>query len=248
MVLENAAQAMQETYVRNIRHEVEEGIKRIRKEVDGEIQLWVKRRGNALIEELEEELTSLQIKRGKLKSQKDKLEKDIEAKLMNIPEIVSLDDLGKKYERLTQGKRANTFLERYVLFFETDRGVIAFKPSHIQVARIPSSGLVAWVRVGKANSTEDAELIKAWLRTAEQEKRRLGYKLVYSRKRIVDYGEAIERKYIKGDLYFVTYFRFARVQGTYARYSFEYTYYIEWGSTERRKQYYLESYNLKLGS
>ena len=48
-------------------------------------------------------------------------------------------------------------------------------------------------------------------------------------------------------MYFKTYFQYDRVLETYGRHSLRYTYYVEVGSTGRKRQYELEEYRQKLG-
>jgi len=113
---------------------------------------------------------------------------------------------------------------------------------------LPSSKRIAWIRIGKAGSTENSKLIKAWLDEAARAKLSLGYARTNCTTRPADYGDYTECLYRKGDAYFRTYYQHQRVQGTYDRYSLEYTYYVETGSESRKAQYGLEQYNQKLGS
>jgi hypothetical protein len=104
------------------------------------------------------------------------------------------------------------------------------------------------LKIGKDDSSENSELIKAWLEEAERAKVRLGYVRQYRRTKPSDYGDYTEALYRKGDMYFKTFLQYQRIQGTYDRHSLQYTYYVETGSDARRQQYELEQYNEKLGS
>lgn len=108
--------------------------------------------------------------------------------------------------------------------FYTSLGPIGFQKSHFTFAYIPSSRLLAWLKIGKDNSSENSELIKAWLGEAERAKVRLGYVRQYRRTKPSDYGEYTEALYTKGDMYFKTFVQYQRVQGTYGRHSLHYTY------------------------
>jgi len=103
------------------------------------------------------------------------------------------------------------------------------------------------VKIGKANSTENSELIKAWIEESAAAKEKLGYVRQYRTTKPSDYGEYTEALYRKGDMYFKTYLQYQRVQGTYGRHSLQYTYYVEIGSEVRKRQYDLEAVQSKTG-
>jgi len=223
------------------------GIEKIEHAVDNEIQYLTnsiaQKYSKQLKSEIEEDISRIEA----LKSEIRSLQQRKEAAELDIPEIVSLDDLGKKYTKL-KATRQSGYIERDVLAINTNRGTITFRPSEIEIARVPSTGLVAWIRIGKKNSTEDEELIKAWLSESIQAKKALGYIYVYRKSKTDDYGEYFETKYSKGDSYIITYFRYIRTLETYNRYSMRYTYYIEVGSDTRKQQYMIEQYNSTNGS
>jgi hypothetical protein len=132
--------------------------------------------------------------------------------------------------------------------FQTQRGEISFYSSSFDFVYARNPFQLACLRIGKKESTENAELIKAWLNESANAKIRLGYRNIYSRTKNAEYGEYTEKFYEKGDLYFKTYFQYERVQGTYDRHSLQYTFYVETGSKERKARMELEQYINKLGS
>jgi len=69
-----------------------------------------------------------------------------------LPNYVDLDDLHQRYAD-----------KKYSESFITEKGTITFYSGQIQIITVPSTGKAAWIRIGKENSTENAELIKAWL-------------------------------------------------------------------------------------
>lgn len=156
-------------------------------------------------------------------------------------ETSTLDELSQRYVRTpVGGAPSETFI--------TARGPISFGPSDIRSAHIPSTKQLAFIRIGKKASTENAELIKAWLDEAARSKQGAGYKLLTKATRKTDYGEATEAEYRKGDLYFKTWFQYERILESYRRHSLQYTYHVEVGSLTRRSQYLSEQYRQKLGN
>jgi hypothetical protein len=61
-------------------------------------------------------------------------------------------------------------------------------------------------------------------------------------------GQARERHYAKGDMYFKTFFEYKSVRGMNDRDSLQYDFFVEVGSESRSEAATLESYNQKLGS
>jgi len=175
----------------------------------------------------------------KIDSEKTALE-NIKSKkrreLLGLPEQVDLDDLYKRY------KNSNS------VSFDTEKGSLYFSSYNIEIAIVPSLQKPAWIRIGKENSDDNSALIKTWLKEAANEKIHQGYRLVSNRTRPSDYGEYTEKLYKKGDMYFKTYFQYIRYQGTYNSTYLRYTYYVEIGSQKRKRLYFAEQYNLKLGS
>lgn len=165
--------------------------------------------------------------------------------LNGLPEQVDLDQLNDYYAAKW---KTETGYFSAVETFNTALGPITFQKSDFTFAYVPSSKRLAWVKIGKDDSTENSELIKAWINESERAKMRLGYTREYRRTKPADYGEYTEALYRKGDMYFKTFLQYQRVQGTYGRHSLQYTYYVESGSTARKQQYELEHYNEKLGS
>ncbi len=173
-----------------------------------------------------------------------------------LPELVELSDLYKHYSEkirsiTSKGGLINTV---EVETFQTSRGDISFYKDDFSFGIIPSTGKVAWIRIGQTpaknmfRASPDAELIESWLNESAQFKVNLGYQLVSNKTNPADYGEYTEKIYQKGDMYFITYFQYERVLETYDRHSFQYTFYIETGSLSQNEQYQLEQYNSKLGN
>ena len=174
---------------------------------------------------IQEEMTELE----EIKSKKQR-------ELANLPEYVDLDNLYKCYKDSTSAT------------FDTEKGQISFSGYNIKIAMIPSIQKVAWIRIGKEQSSENTTLIKAWLNESANQKIKQGYKLISDKTNPSDYGKYTEKLYIKGDVYFKTYYQYIRYQGTYDSTYYRYTYYVEVGSTKRRNLYIREQYNSKLGS
>lgn len=163
-----------------------------------------------------------------------------------LPEQVELDELNQYYTELFSRNAANSFTS--IESFTTSVGQINFQKQHFAFLYLADSGELVSMRLGKEASTENSELIRAWVEEATRAKVRFGYSKVHERKRPSDYGEYTEALYRKGDMYFRTFVQHQRVQGTYGRHSLEYTYYVEIGSTARSERFQLEQYNKKLGS
>ena len=193
----------------------------------------------------EERLTAITSEVEKRQQDLRELERDRQLLSKNLPGAVDLDELGKYYsEILTRDIQYPSAAVR----FRTSVGQIDFDKKNIQVVRLPSDGSTVWVKIGKESTSENSELIRAWISEAERAKTKLGYTREHRLVRPADYGEVIESLYRKGDLYFKTFLQHQRVQGTYGRHSLEYTYYVESGSISRKDRYELEQYNKKLGS
>jgi len=182
-----------------------------------------------------------------LKQEKAKIDDEILAtrkvqieKLGVALENVSLDKLEETYREVTQ--RRNSFS------FQTARGVLSFSGDNVSMEYVPSIKKLASLKMGKKGVTENEELVKAWIDESEMSKISLGYLKKFKVTRKSTYGEVTEGYYTKGDSYMKTYFQYERVQGTYARHSLQYTYFVEVGSDQRKKQSQAEQYNKKLGS
>lgn len=166
-----------------------------------------------------------------------------ERALAQLPELVELDELAKTYGQQPSSQGSQQRIE-----FPTPKGSIWFSDRDMTLAYVPSTKQLAFLRIGRKASSENVELIRAWLSQATDAKVTLGYRQIDRKTRPSDYGEYNEAEYRKGDMYFRTYFQFERVQGTYGRFSMQYTYYVETGSISRRNRHFLEQYNRKLGS
>jgi 3-methyladenine DNA glycosylase AlkC len=200
------------------------------------------------IKVFQDELRAIQnriaIERTKLEKIEDKRVRE----LSRLPEQVSLDDLYTSYNEKTTIKPYAALGSNKIESFNTEKGTLSFTSSNYTFAIVPSTDLVAWMKLGKNNSSLNSELIKAWLEESEDMKLKQGYRLVSNRTYDSDYGETTEKLFRNEDMYFKTYFQYQRVQGTYGRHSLQYTFHVEVGSTSRKDRYQLEQYNQKLGS
>jgi hypothetical protein len=161
----------------------------------------------------------------------------------SLPGQIDVDSLQAYYEAKSRTQSIGAIYES----FDTENGKISFYGSDVSVVTIPSTRQMAWVRIGKTNSRENAELIKAWLSESCRSRERQGFLKIQSTSKATDYGEATQKQYRKGDLFFETYYEHARNQGTYNSKYLTYTYYVQVGSEARRRQYMAEQYDTRLG-
>jgi hypothetical protein len=132
--------------------------------------------------------------------------------------------------------------------FTTSVGDISFVNENFEFRLSPPNNNPAWFQLGKKESTENSELIKAWLDDVEQSKKALGYLQADSTTKKSDYGEYTIKTFVKGDMFLTTHFQYERVQGTYGRHSLQYTYFVKVGSTKLNKAGRLMEYSNKLGN
>lgn len=164
---------------------------------------------------------------------------------VGLPELVELDDLNTYYgNKLTEDESLHATIES----FRTSEGTLSFDKDDLGFQYVPSTGKLARFRIGKESSTIDPELIKAWLADAESTKKELGYRLIANNTKNTNDGQAEERHFTKGDMYFKTYFYSRSVRGMNDQHSLQYDFYVEVGSESRSQAARLESYNQKLGS
>ena len=214
---------------KNLRNEVNENFrKNLNKIADTIIE--------KKLESFKSELFNLQKKINREKTALENIKSKKRRELLGLPEQIDLDDLYARY------KNSNS------VSFDTEKGSLYFSRYNIEIAMVPSLQKPAWIRIGKENSDDNSALIKTWLKEATNEKISQGYRLVYNRTRPSDYGEYTEKLYKKGDMYFKTYFQYIRYQGAYNSTYLRYTYYVEIGSQKRKRLYFAEQYNSKLGS
>lgn len=162
-----------------------------------------------------------------------------------LPELVELDDLNTFYgEKLNQDESLHATIET----FQTSMGTISFDKDDFGFQYVPSTRKLARLRIGKKNSAINPEIIEAWLSDAESAKSKLGYRLISNNTKNTNDGQAKEKHFIKGDMYFKTYFQHKSVRGMNDRHSLQYDFFIEVGSESRSETARLESYNQKLGS
>ena len=206
-----------------------------------EIELTIKERKLAL----ESELDDLIKKKRDTEDQLRKLKEDNARAINNLPSKVELEDIRRHYaDKL---RNSNSYYDT-VESFETEHGTISFQASDFDFKLIPSTGHLAWIRIGKDNSTLNSEIIEAWLEAAIWSKEKQGYINIEDDKSPTDYGQAHARVFKKGDMYFKAYYQYSRVSGTYGRHSLQYKFYIEIGSFQLKEQARLEDYNQKIGS
>ena len=231
--------------VRLIESARQEALKSLRDTVASDLTTAAKAVSDEQAQALEERLRQLAVEVAKREVELKNAQAERDRVLNGMPEHVELDQLNDYYA--PKWKQQTGYLGT-VETFNTALGPIGFQKSHFAFAYVPSSKRLAWLKIGKDDSSENSELIKAWLEESARAKVRLGYTRQYQRTEPSDYGEYTEALYRKGDMYFKTYFQYQRVQGTYDRHSLQYTYYVETGSEARKQQHELEQYNQKLGS
>jgi hypothetical protein len=162
-----------------------------------------------------------------------------------LPELIELDDLNAYYgEKLNEAESLRATIES----FQTSEGTLSFDKNDVGFQYIPSTGQLARFRIGKEDSTIDPELIEAWFSDAESAKQQLGYRLISNNTKNTNDGQAQEKHFKNGDMYFKTYLYSKSVRGTNNRHSQQYDFFIEVGSESRSEAARLESYNQKLGS
>ena len=162
-----------------------------------------------------------------------------------LPELIELDDLNIYYgEKLAEAESLHATIES----FQTSKGTLSFDKNDLGFQYVPSTGKLARFRIGKEDSTIDRDLIRAWLSDAEAAKSKLGYLLISDNTVNKNDGQAKERLYKKGDMYFRTFFEHRSVRGMNDRDSLQYDFFVEVGSESRSETARLESYNQKLGS
>jgi hypothetical protein len=193
----------------------------------------------ARLESLRDSVAALRLRRAQEELLLQSAEERRSRAQAGLPGIVTLDSLGHHYARIRQGN------ERFS--FETRRGRLGFSSGDVVFGFLENPVKLAWLRIGKEKSTETGELIRAWLRETEQSKTWQGYHQVSKTTRPADYGEQTETVLEKGDAYCRTYFLYERVQGTYARHSLQYTYYVEIGSKARKLAHERQQYTKGLG-
>lgn len=195
-------------------------------------------RYRAELQHIQEEIDSERSRLSELRETRRRAE-------VGLPELVELDDLDAYYgEKLNADKSLYATIES----FQTSKGTLSFDKNDFGFQYVPSTRKLARVRIGKTNSTIDPDIIKAWLSDAESAKRKLGYRLISNNTKNTNDGQAKEKYYKKGDMYFTTYFQYTTVRDTNDRQSLQYDFFIEVGSESRSETARLESYNQKLGS
>lgn len=202
----------------------------------------------ALNDKLARYRTELQQIQEEIDSERSRLSELVETRQRaetGLPELIELDDLNTYYgEKLAGAESLHATIES----FQTSQGTLSFEKDDFGFQYVPSTRKLARFRIGKENSTIDPDLIKAWLSDAEAAKSKLGYRLISDHTKNTNDGQAKERLYTKGDMYFKTFFQHRSVRGMNDRDSLQYDFFIEVGSESRSETARLESYNRKLGS
>jgi len=221
----------------------------VKKSVEG-VTKKLADKSNAIVAEslsgYQEQLLTLKKNISTTTSELERLRKTTDLASKGLPELIELDDLRKYYAKKLDNKDKYSYSS--VESFDTSKGKINFSISDFDFEIVPSTNELAWIRIGKKNSSLNAELIKAWIIDSRDVKKKFGYKQIYKKTKPADYGQYTEVLLKKGDMYFKTYYQFQRVQGTYDRHSLQYTFYVEIGSKTRKEKAKLERFNRSLGS
>jgi hypothetical protein len=195
-------------------------------------------RYRAELHQIQEEIDSERSRLSELVETKQRAE-------AGLPELIELDDLDTYYgEKLDEAKSLHATIES----FQTSKGILSFEKDDFGFQYVPSTQKIARLRIGKKNSTINPEIIKAWLSDAESAKSKLGYRLISDHTKNKNDGQAKEKHFEKGDMYFKTFFQRKSVRGMNDRQSLQYDFFVEVGSESRSETARLESYNQKLGS
>lgn len=228
-----------------IRNTHQEATRALQNTIESDLTLVANSISNDHVNKLKDQLNQLTLDISQQEDSLIKVQAEFDRAINGLPEHVELDKLnnyyGNKWREVTE-------FPYIIETFNTSQGALSFQKGHFTFAYLPSSRKLAWIKIGKKDSNENSELIKAWLNEAESAKIRLGYEEIYRTTKSADYGEYTEALFQKDDMYFKTFLQHQRVQGTYNRHSLQYTYYVETGSDARKQQYELEQYNKKLGS
>ena len=155
-------------------------------------------------------------------------------KEQDLPTLVSLEEIYQKYSQSNY------------LNFTTDEGELTIQ--NIKYYFLPESKKIAYIKIGEESVTKRSELIKAFIEDSETSKIKEGYRLIKNQNSSTDYGKIKKKTFVKGDAYMNTSYEFERVQGTYDRHSFLYTYYIELGSVSRKKEFKSQHYANRIGN
>ena len=150
------------------------------------------------------------------------------------PELRSLDSLGVHY-----------IFNAGPVSFETQRGTMVFGPEEVRVATLdadPPGNDVAWVRLGKKESTDSPLLIKDWVVRMLLAVAQAGYSALPTETGTTVYGNFVTIEFVKGDMYARCYSESIRVQGTYNSTSMAYTFYFERGSKSRSRRFDQQQY------
>ena len=155
------------------------------------------------------------------------------------------------FDRMIQGyvRKINSVENQFnpvIVSFDTLQGKLDFRRRDIRFGTL-SSGLAAWIKIGKENSSESGEAISSWIQSSRHIKTQRGFKVASENEEPSEYGSAKAVLMTRGDDYFLTYFESRRMLQSYGRHSIVYTYYIEIGKTSRRQIYTAEQSALKLG-
>ena len=208
--------------------------------VDEEITIHIEKCEKDFKSDIQKALKTYKADLRKIKTQLKEEEEDLKNMIArrkraesNLPAIVELEDAYRNLKK-TYGTTFNT-------------SVGAISVNH-KFYTIPSTGEIAYMRLGKQSSSDRSALIKAFLNEAKTSKKDDGYRYINSEKKTTDYGKFVKNIYSKGDSYFHTYYEYTRVQGTYNSTSYIYDYFIEVGSKKRKERYKKEQYSRAIGN
>lgn len=238
-----------EQILRSTHAEIENDLHTKAQKLEDDIE---KRSKDSMTEELEilirKRKVTLEVELDGLLARKTETEKqisDLERANENLPSKVELDELKERYLSKI-GSAIGTY--ETIETFETEHGTVSFNKSDIDYELVPSSGKLAWIRIGKDRSNLNSKIASAWIDAAIWAKEKQGYVNIEDIKEPTDYGSSRTQFFEKDDMYFKTYYQYTRVQGTYGRHSLQYKFYIEIGSKDLKDQARLETYNEKTGS
>jgi chromosome segregation ATPase len=214
MAESEAMDALEQTKER-VAHELATSTrKRVNLETDAAINEKLARY-RAELQQIQEEIDSERSRLAELRDTRQRAE-------AGLPELIELDDLNTYYgEKLNEDESLYATIES----FQTSKGTLSFDKDDLGFQYVPSTRKLARLRIGKQNSTIDPDIIKAWLADAESAKTKLGYRLISNNTKNTDDGQAKEKLFTKGDMYFTTYFQYRTVRDTNDRQSLQYDFF-----------------------
>lgn len=161
----------------------------------------------------------------------------------------AFDALIGRYAAKLKAAKANFFqADPTVVSFSTTKGPLTFNVSNIRFG-VLKNRKAAWINIGKQNSPDDGDAVKAWLSECRETKKRAGFVVERDEKRPSEYGTTHEVYMRRGDDYFITILKSMRtaIPESEDAYSWLHTYSIEMGRVSRKKVLAAETAADKLG-